>query len=144
MDRNSACRLAVRIPVDNGRHDSSDLNLVRDKDTICWMDLYADLDFEIKRGMNQKFSVNFWDKIERKYNVIDSDSTLLAALAMYWDIRRLSLIVIVDNDPSSRPDCCVEPEVVADVQAETTTSIVPFQPTGTTDDAEAWVAEATQ
>lgn len=48
--------------MENGRHEyhvSSHKNWVRDKDTILWMDFYADLDEEIKHGRNQSLSVTF-------------------------------------------------------------------------------------
>ena len=114
MDHSAACRLAIRVPgyeqlVENDRteyHITSDKTWVRDKDTISWMDLYADLDVEIKRGRNQSFSVSFWDKIVGEYKDINSDSTLLAALDMYWDIRRLPLLVSV-NKSSSAFSCLV-------------------------------------
>ncbi|WVZ56439.1 hypothetical protein U9M48_006970 [Paspalum notatum var. saurae] len=109
MDHNTACRLAIRVPgyeqlVENDRteyHITSDKTWVRDKHTISWMDLYADLDVEIKRGRNQRFSVSFWDKVAGEYKDINSDSTLLAALDMYWDIRRLPLLVSVTKSSSA-------------------------------------------
>ncbi|CAD6344188.1 unnamed protein product [Miscanthus lutarioriparius] len=71
MDPNAVCRLSIHIlaheqHVENGRHEyhvSSHKNWVRNKDTISWMDFYADLDEEIKHGRNQSLSVTFWDKI---------------------------------------------------------------------------------
>jgi hypothetical protein len=91
MDPNAACRLFIHIPayeqhVENGRHEyyvSSHKNWVRDKDTISWMDFYADLDEEIKHGRNQSLSVTFWDKIAGEYKEIVSDATLLAAFEMF-------------------------------------------------------------
>ena len=105
MDRNTACRFAIRIPgyEEHGTHVyhvTCDKNWVRDKDTISWMDFYADLNVEIKRGSNQSLSVSFWDKVACKYMDIDSDSSLLAAIDMYWDIRKLPLVVSVINQPS--------------------------------------------
>jgi hypothetical protein len=63
------------------------------------MDFYADIDLEIKRGSIQSLSVSFWDKVACKYMDIDSDSSLLAAIDMYWDIRKLPLVVSVINQP---------------------------------------------
>jgi len=105
MDRNTACRFAIRIPgyEEHGTHVyhvTCDKNWVRDKDTISWMDFYADLNVEIKRGSNQSLSVSFWDKVACEYMDIDSDSSLLAAIDMYWDIRKLPLVVSVINQPS--------------------------------------------
>ncbi|CAL4976092.1 unnamed protein product [Urochloa decumbens] len=105
MDRNAACRLAIRIP----NYEMHGTQLCRrtyekiwvlDRDKISWMDLYADLDVEIKRGSNQSLSVSFWNKVACEYSEIDSDSSLLAAINMYWDIRKLPLIVSVINQPS--------------------------------------------
>ncbi|KAG2547434.1 uncharacterized protein LOC120650352 isoform X1 [Panicum virgatum] len=104
MDRNAACILAIRIPgyEEHGTqvyHVTCDKNWVRDKDTISWMDFYADIDLEIKRGSIQSLSVSFWDKVACKYMDIDSDSSLLATIDMYWDIRKLPLVVSVINQP---------------------------------------------
>ncbi|XP_039807165.1 uncharacterized protein LOC120671013 isoform X3 [Panicum virgatum] len=62
MDRNTACRFAIRIPgyEEHGTHvyhATCDKNWVRNKDTISWMDFYADLNVEIKRGSNQSLSL---------------------------------------------------------------------------------------
>jgi hypothetical protein len=57
------------------------------------MELYADLDVEVKHGRNQSLSVIFWDKVAGEYKDIESDSTLLAAFDMYWDIRTHQAIV---------------------------------------------------
>jgi hypothetical protein len=98
MDRNTACRFAIHI-LGYQEHDTHvyhatcNKNWVRDKDIISWMDFCADLDVEIKRGSAQSFSVSFWNKVACEYSEIDSDSSLLAAIEMYWDIRRLPMIV---------------------------------------------------
>jgi hypothetical protein len=112
MDPDSSIRVALRIVpyeqfVDGSRvvlHYSRDVNWVVDKDTMSWMDLYADLEVEIKHSVMQKLVVTFWDKICHKYKEIDSDSTLLAAFDMYWQIRRLPLTIAVINQPISEAD----------------------------------------
>jgi len=60
MDRNTAFRFAIRIPgfQEHGiqvYHATCDKNWVRDKDTISWMDFYADFDIEIKRSSVKVF-----------------------------------------------------------------------------------------
>jgi hypothetical protein len=117
MDHNTACRLAIRIPgyEEHGTHVYHvicDKNWVRDKDTISWMDFYADIDVEIKRASNQKLSVSFWDKVAYKYMDIDSDSSLLAAIDMYRDIRRLPLVVFVINQPSHEMKSVIDHNIV--------------------------------
>ena len=80
-----ACRFAIRILSyqEHGTyviHASCNKNWVRDKDTISWMDFYADLNVEIKQSRNTIVSVSFWDKVAYEYRNIDSDSSLLAAI----------------------------------------------------------------
>jgi len=117
MDRNTSFRFAIRIPSyqEHGiqvYHATCDKNWVRDKDTISWMDFYADFDIEIKRSSVQSFSVSFWDKVACEYSEIDSDSSLLAAIDMYWEIRRLPLVVSVINQPSHDNSLCTEVDAV--------------------------------
>jgi hypothetical protein len=55
MDRNTTCRLAICIPgyekhSTHVYHVTCDKNWVCNKDTISWMDFYADIDVEIKRA----------------------------------------------------------------------------------------------
>ena len=105
MDRNTACRFAIRILSyqEHGTHvihASCNKNWVHDKDTISWMDLYADLDDEIKQGRVQSSSVSFWDKVACEYSDIDSDSSLLVAIDIYWDPRRLPVLVSIINQPN--------------------------------------------
>jgi hypothetical protein len=112
MDPNSSIRVALHIVpyeqfVDGSRvvlHDSRDVNWVVDKDTMSWMDLYADLEVEIKHSVIEKLVVIFWDKICHKYKEIDSDSTLLDSFDMYWQIRRLPLTIAVINQPITEAD----------------------------------------
>ena len=113
MDCNTACRFAIHILgyYEHGTHvyhDSFNKNWVHDKDTISWMDFYADFDIEIKRSSVQSFSVSFWDKVACEYSDIDSDSSLLAAIDMYWDIRRLPVVVSIIIQPSHVSSLCIE------------------------------------
>jgi hypothetical protein len=116
MDHDSSIRVTIRIVpyeqlVDSGRvllHDSRKFTWVVDKDTISWMDLYADLEGEIKHSVMQKLILTFWDKICHEYKEIDSDSTLLAAFDMYWQIRRLPLTIAVINQPINELDSGME------------------------------------
>lgn len=43
--------------------------------------------------------MSFWDKVACEYREIDFDSSLVAAINMYWGIRRLPLVVSVTNKP---------------------------------------------
>ncbi|XP_039787049.1 uncharacterized protein LOC120653358 [Panicum virgatum] len=72
------------------------------------MDFYGDLDIEIKQGSVQTLSVSFWNKVACEYSDIDPDSTLLVVIDMYWDIRRLPMIVSVINQPSPLSSLCTE------------------------------------
>jgi hypothetical protein len=113
MDPNTAYRFAICIAgyYEHGTHvchDTCNKNWVRDKDTISWMDLYADLDDEIKQGSVQSSSVSFWDKVACEYSDIDFDSSLLAAIDMYWDIRRLPVVVSIIIQPSHVSSLCIE------------------------------------
>jgi hypothetical protein len=76
------------------------------------MDFYANIDVEIKRASNQSLSMSFWDKVAYKYTDIDSDSSLLAAIDMYWDIRRLPLVVSVINQPSHEMKSVIDHNIV--------------------------------
>ena len=113
MDRNTACRFASRIPSyqEHGTHvihATCNKNWFRDKDTISWMDFYADLDAEIKRSSAQTLSVSFWDKVACEYSDIDFDSSLLVAIDMYRDIRRLPVVVSIIIQPSHVSSLCIE------------------------------------
>ncbi|PUZ76329.1 hypothetical protein GQ55_1G281300 [Panicum hallii var. hallii] len=76
------------------------------------MDFYADIDVEIKQASNQSLSVSFWDKVAYKYMDTDSDSSLLAAIDMYWDIRRLPLVVSVINRQSHEMKLAIDHNIV--------------------------------
>jgi hypothetical protein len=56
--------------------------------------------------------MSFWDKVAYKYTDIDSDSSLLAAIDMYWDIRRLPLVVSVINQPSHEMKSAIDQNIV--------------------------------
>lgn len=127
MDRKSACRLAIRVPAyeETGRKESHvprEFAWVRDKDTICWMDLRADLDVEIKHGADQTLVVRFWDKNGGVYKEIDSDGKLLEAFQMYWSIRRLPIIVEVQR----LPPCDAESSAITHVEVEAESQTQPL------------------
>lgn len=116
MDGSSACRVAVELGpfvefTDNGRpefHVTKKINWVLDKDTICWIDLMSDLDVEVKHGPAQELSVKFLDINAGRFAQIASDSALLHACDLYWEQRRLPLVVEVSDDPQNRTEPCVE------------------------------------
>src|SRR5207244_1085935 len=103
MDRSTACRIAVCMweyveICDDGRqvsHSTRDFQLVVDRDTTNVKDLLVDLSMEVKHGTNQGMTLTYWNKRNSIYSTISSDSQLLDALDLYWDIRRLPLIVTV-------------------------------------------------
>ncbi|BAH94178.1 Os08g0232800 [Oryza sativa Japonica Group] len=109
MDASAACRVDVRVGPyvefdENGRpdyHVSRDIKWVIDKDTICWIDLINDLDGE-------EITVTYWDKNVERYAEIASDSSLLDAFDMYWEMRRLPLLVNVSDDPRNRTEPCMD------------------------------------
>lgn len=80
-------------------HISKNIKWVRDKDLICWRDFLSDLDVETPRASNQTLTVTYWNKVKGSYEEIVYDSTLLAALDMYWEIRRLVVNVVVNDPP---------------------------------------------
>lgn len=116
MDGSSACRVAVELGpfvefTDNGRpkfHVTKKINWVLDRDTICWIDLMSDLDVEVKHGPAQELSVKFLDINAGRFAQIASDSALLHACDLYWEQRRLPLVVEVSDDPQNRTEPCVE------------------------------------
>ncbi len=105
MDPQSACRVAIRVAdyveqrMDgkDDYHVTSDIVRVFNKDTLCWMDLQEMLNDEIVHGQDQVLCATFFDKNQKKYVVLDSDSVLLGAFDMYWDIRRLPIQVHVKD-----------------------------------------------
>ena len=116
MDASAACRVDVRVGPyvefdENGRpdyHVSRDIKWVIDKDTICWIDLINDLDGEVKHSYLQEITVTYWDKNVERYAEIASDSSLLDAFDMYWEMRRLPLLVNVSDDPRNRTEPCMD------------------------------------
>jgi hypothetical protein len=52
---------------------------------------------------DKKVSITYWDKNERVYKEIESDSTLMSAFGMYWDIRRLPLYCSI-VEPVKQPE----------------------------------------
>jgi hypothetical protein len=56
--------------------------------------------------------VSFEDKVAYKYMDIDSDSSLLATIDMYWDIRRLPLVVSMINRPSLEMKSAIDHNII--------------------------------
>lgn len=110
MDPGVAYRVDVRVGAyveftDDGRqeyHVSRDINWVLDRDTSCFLDLLKDLDDEVRHGSNQTLAVTIWNKKCSRYTEVASDSALLDAFDMYWDIRRLPLVVSVSGSNACR------------------------------------------
>lgn len=79
--------------------------MVLDRDCVNFKDLSEELDQEIKHGLNQKLLITFWDKVSHSFAEINHDTSLLTAIDMYWDERRLpvmiSVVCKVDNNTST-------------------------------------------
>jgi hypothetical protein len=111
MDSSTACRVLIQVPSFWGGEGADwnatrDILWIRDTNIVCWIDFYSDLCEEVKVRANQKVSITYWDKNERVYKEIESDSTLMFAFGMYWDIRRLPLYCSIvepvkQHEPSS-------------------------------------------
>ena len=102
MDRSSACRVVIQVPAyveqpGEEYHITSNNRIIIDKDTTNWIDFSAELDAMVKHGEQQELHVSFLDKACNEYVRITSDAVLLEAFSQYWDIRRLSLQVIVHD-----------------------------------------------
>lgn len=103
MDCSSACRIALHVSDyvefrDDGRqltHGTRNFELVVDRDTTNFKDLSDDVAVEVKHGTNQGMNLTFWNKEISAYSTLTSDSTLMAALDMYWEYRRLPLTVMI-------------------------------------------------
>ena len=104
----TACRLAIRVPAyveqrPNGLDDyhlTANYISVVDKDLFNWMGFHELLCQEIVYGQDQELQVTFFDKTKDETMRIDSDFALLYAFDVYWDSRRLPLIVeVVDTGP---------------------------------------------
>jgi len=108
MDPMAAYRVAIRVPTYveqrpdrlNDYHIIDNFKCVVDKDTTNWMDFNAMLAKEIVHRKDQALKVTFLEKTMDEIVPIDSDSALLEAFHVYWESRRLPLIVeFVDIGP---------------------------------------------
>jgi hypothetical protein len=112
MDPNSSYRFAVRVGAfvkltEGGKCeycDACNIAKVLDRDTTNWNDLLLDIGTEIKIDSKHKLRVTYWDNMSHSYEEIDSDNKLLHAIDMYWEIRRLSVLVRV----MIKDDFCLE------------------------------------
>lgn len=103
MDNSSATRIDVRVCAyaevgDDGAknwHSTRNALKVLDRDFVNFKDFSEELDEEIKHGLNQKLLITFWDKISNSFAEINHDTSLLTAIDMYWDERRLPIMVYV-------------------------------------------------
>ena len=109
MDPSSSYRLAVRVGAyvkftdDGARQYSKACNIpkILDRDSTNWNDLVTQIATEINLGSKHKLRVTYWDKVTRSYEEITSDQKLLHAIDMYWEIRRLSVqVLVMKNDES--------------------------------------------
>ena len=108
MDPTAACRVAIRVPgyvehrpdgLDD-YHVTANFMRVVDKGTTNWIDFSAMLAEEIVHGKDQALEVTFFDKTKDETVRVDSDSALLEAFEVYWESRRLPLIVdVIDTRP---------------------------------------------
>ncbi|WVZ79860.1 hypothetical protein U9M48_027388 [Paspalum notatum var. saurae] len=105
MDPESACRVAIRVPAyveqrPDGKDDyhvTSDYTRVVNRDTFSWLDLIDLLKQDIVFGPDQELHVMYFDDIQKKFVCIDSDASLLTAFGMFWDLRRLAILVDVKD-----------------------------------------------
>ena len=74
---------------------------ILDRDSTNWNDLVTEIATEINLGSKHKLRVTYWDKVTRSYEEITSDQKLLHAIDMYWEIRRLSVQVLVMKNVES-------------------------------------------
>ncbi|KAM0900831.1 hypothetical protein ACQ4PT_020397 [Festuca glaucescens] len=103
MDCSSATRIGVRVCAyaqfcDNGTqvwHPGRDELKVVDRDCINFKDFSEQLDQELKHGPNQKLLITYWDKVSHSFAEINHDTLLLTAIDMYWDERKLPIMVFV-------------------------------------------------
>ncbi|CAN6192258.1 unnamed protein product [Urochloa humidicola] len=110
MDCSSACRIDVRVAdyvevCDDGRqlfHQAHDFQLVVDRDTTNLKDISDEITLKVNHGSHQGITLTFWNKHILAYSIIHSDSQLMDGFDLYWDIRRLPLIVtIYDTVPAA-------------------------------------------
>lgn len=115
MDASSTCSVVVQVGPyvqfdENGRldfHVSCEISWVLDKDTICCNDLMNDFNDKVKRSSQQQITITFWDK-NTKRQVQRQFFALLDAFDMYWEMRRLTLVVDISDDLRNRTKPCME------------------------------------
>ncbi|CAN6238101.1 unnamed protein product [Urochloa humidicola] len=103
MDRSSTCRIAVRVAdyveiCDDGTqlfHRAKNFQLIVDRDTTNLKDISDDIALQAKHGSHQGMTLTFWNKSISAYSILTSDSQLMDALDIYWDIRHLPLTVTI-------------------------------------------------
>jgi hypothetical protein len=115
MDCSSATRIDVRVCAyaefcDNGTqvwHPTRDELKVVDRDCANFKDFSEELDQEIKHGPSQKLLITYWDRVRQSFAEINHDTLLLTAIDMYWDERRLPIMVSVVSKGDSSTSACV-------------------------------------
>ncbi|KAM0854691.1 hypothetical protein ACQ4PT_050281 [Festuca glaucescens] len=120
MDSSSTIRIDVRVCayaefVDNGTqvwHSTRDELKVLDRNCVNFKDFSEELDQEIKHGLNQKLLITFWDKVSHSFEEINLDTSLLTVIDMYWDERRLPIMVSIVCKGDSNTSACV-PQLTA-------------------------------
>ncbi|TVU01872.1 hypothetical protein EJB05_52660, partial [Eragrostis curvula] len=111
MDRNTACRIAVCVGpyVDESCQEynvTRNFRLVIDRDTANLKDLLSDLAVQVKHGNEHSMILTFWDKNMSSFVELKSDTCLLCALDMYWDVRKLPLsVTVTETETEISPAC---------------------------------------
>jgi hypothetical protein len=76
-------------------HLDSNLELVVDRDSTNLMDLKDEITKGVKHGSNQGISICYWNRTVSAFINVTSDASLMDAMDLYWEMRRLPLFVAV-------------------------------------------------
>jgi len=88
----TACRIDVRA-TPNLNPLTADFQLVVDRDTTNLKDLTNDVAAKVACGANQGLNLCFYNKPRKCYSTLSTDSMLMDAIDMYWDLRKLVVYV---------------------------------------------------
>jgi hypothetical protein len=92
MDSSTACQIAVWA-TPNLKPRIADFQLVVDRDSTNLKDLTDDVAAKFDCGANQGLNLSFYNKRSKCYSTLTTDSMLMDAIDMYWDLRRLVVYV---------------------------------------------------